>query len=62
MAEADYLIRRASAQLELARRATLRDVTVVHLELSGLYLDRARALIDAERSRERHSNIVSIRR
>lgn len=61
-AEADYLIKRAATQLELAHRAALREVAVVHLELSSLYLERAKSLIDAERRQERRANVVSIRR
>ena len=61
-AEADYLIRRSSAQLELARCATMRAVAVIHLEMSSRYLARAQELIDAERLLDRHGNVVSIRR
>lgn len=60
--EADYLIRRAGAQLELARRAELHEVSIVHLELSSRYLERARDLIDAERRQERRANVVAFRR
>ena len=61
-AEADYLIRRASAQLDLAHRATMRGVAMIHLEMSSRYLERAQALIDAERLLDRRGNVVSIHR
>jgi hypothetical protein len=61
-AEAEFLIRRATAQLDLARRAALPDVSGVHLEMSSLYLERARMLIDSERQRDRRSNVIQLRR
>ena len=60
--EADYLIRRASMQLEFAQKATMREVAAVHLELSSRYLARAQTLIDAERREDRRGNVISIRR
>ena len=62
MSEADYLIRRAGAQLELAGRATMRTVIDVHLELSSRYLAKAREVIDGERLVDRRANVISIAR
>jgi hypothetical protein len=60
--EADYLIRRATVQLDCAREAASHDVAAIHLELSSRYLARAQTLIDAERRIDRRENVVSIRR
>lgn len=59
--EADYLIRRAATQLDLAHKATMREVAVIHLELSSRYLARAQTLIDTERRQDGRDNVISIR-